>query len=195
MLTIACFLHMSMSTRKSTARPQDAKTSGVHRPRALHTACALESRAYMYKAVIRVRPDLYLPFRLVSVPELKAAFVGFVGAPTSDCAAWVDDRFAILTTRLAWIAYMRGYSQQFCRTKRLAPECKVGNALAVQSVPAVDIRPLLNNTGLQIVRGHCRRETAGMWWVTPYNNNTTFVLSARQLHRAASGANRFTSTT
>lgn len=136
---------------------------------------AVRSANRKYAFVIRTRTDLYVPFRITSLPKPRsgAAYVGFVGNRCNgNTAWWTDDRFAILPTRAAQEAYLYGYGRDFCRRQCYdsscrAPECKMGYSLMMRNVTPVDIRPISLDSGLQIIRSNCRLETFGKHWIRP----------------------------
>ena len=148
----------------------------------------IQSTRQTYDVIIRTRTDLYIPFRLTSLPHhrVDVAYVGFIGNRCNDKKAWwVDDRFAILPTRKVQEAYFYGYARDICRhTCRdgscRAPECKLGSSLMLRNVTPIDIRPSIDDMGLQIIRSNCSRETQRKHWIRPSDmsplNLTTFEL-------------------
>jgi hypothetical protein len=139
---------------------------------------AMEASHKVYEYVIRTRTDLYVPFRLHSLPVIRpsqrlVAYLGFVGGRCNDRRAWwVDDRFAILATIEVQRAYFYGFVNEICESSCSdsscnAPECKLGSALAKHGVAAVDLRDIAPTANLQIVRGNCIKETTGLHWIRP----------------------------
>lgn len=136
---------------------------------------AVQSTNRKYDFVIRTRTDLYVPFRIMSLPKpiSGTAYVGFVGKRCNgNTVWWTDDRFAILPTHAAQNAYLYGYGRDFCRrpcydSSCRAPECKMGYSLMRRNVTPIDIRPISLDIGLQIIRSNCRLETLGKHWIRP----------------------------
>ena len=139
---------------------------------------AMEASSKLYHYVIRTRTDLYVPFRLHSLPTIHpsrhlVAYVGFVGGRCNDAKAWfADDRFAILPTIQVQRAYFYGFAKQMCGqacsdSYCYTPECKLGSALTMHNVMPLDLRDTVATADLQIVRGDCLRETTGKHWIRP----------------------------
>ena len=133
---------------------------------------AFEYRTSGYEYMIRIRTDLYVPFRLQSLPlhPPDGIYVGFLGKMCDTGARWMDDKFAILPGTKAQTSYMLGYAHDFCRRNCTsavcrAPECKIGYSTGVRGIRAMDLRHFGSSHGPTIVRTNCDSDLSGRWWV------------------------------
>jgi hypothetical protein len=169
--------------------------------------CGRAILAHSYAWAIRARTDLYIPFRIQTLPSAKLfskqIWVGFVGKRcNSNTAWWSDDRFALIPTQAVQKAYFLGYAHDFgqrrCANRNdcYAPECKIGLSLESRNIQPLDLRrtPLgERNANIQIIRHNCTVETRNKNWIVPWPNEPS-EMRLLPTHTLTRGMNNPTST-
>ena len=102
-----------------------------------------------YDWIVRLRTDLYIPYRVHSLPDARRfdgrILVDYVGLQCMQGVAWwTDDRLAFLPLERAQKAYLLGYSDDFCKRPTGDPgwrpaECKLGWTLASRKITPIGL--------------------------------------------------------
>jgi len=166
-----------------------------------------------YDILVRARTDTYHGFVFPLNAQIylanNAVYAGFLGKPGCSRSKghpktyWVDDRFAVLSGKLAQRAYLHDFSKSLNALEgtshnrnsdiSLAPECLMGRALSsrngAQTIILYDLRQMISMRGprfpetceaaTHIVRRECFSEIRSVHWLCSYQTPPILELKSQ----------------